>query len=170
MSFLKRLFGRRENPSQHWRRDAAIDLVLDIDTRQLSGVGLGDSIERLAFLGPGQMPPHMHGVRFPDHGVYFDYTNNEIDCIGVCLADTFDSLATTPFTGDLRWRGQLHDPSLLASEQAVFEVFGSPTRREDEDNDEIVLFYELPQAEWQIEIGPDHRTQFVFISDTSRRP
>lgn len=40
------------NPTKRWKKNSSRDLVVDLDEATLCGVGLGEPVENLAFLGP----------------------------------------------------------------------------------------------------------------------
>ncbi|HZL91501.1 MAG TPA: hypothetical protein VFB96_24240, partial [Pirellulaceae bacterium] len=52
MGFVQSLFGQ-PNPTRRWQFDPSVPLVLDLDQHTLSGVGIGEPLERLSFLGKG---------------------------------------------------------------------------------------------------------------------
>jgi hypothetical protein len=144
------------NPTRHWHADPARAITLDLDEHRLCGVGIGELMQTLAFLGPAASWsyewefPHL-GITLleADHGlaefaVYF----------GRPTAFTRTSRQFRPFSGSIAYRGTSLELSAEHDESSVRSLFGEPYWR-DADEEETILFYEFAsragEREWQIE-------------------
>jgi hypothetical protein len=152
MALFDSLF-KRSNPTRTWIANEAVPLVLDLDNHKLSGVGIGDSYEHLSFLGPGQSK-RGEFVCYPDKGIEIDNDDGgRISGISIFFGHA-EEPQRARFPGDARYRGTSFILDSRTNEKSIRERLGEPYHR-DEDEDEVILFYEWPNCEWQIELGSD---------------
>src|SRR5262245_48189424 len=64
---LLQAFQKWRNPTADWVEDAHVPLEIDLDTGRFCGSTIGDSFEKLAFLGRGN--PSGDYLEFVDKGV-----------------------------------------------------------------------------------------------------
>lgn len=150
MSLLDRL-RRRRNPTADWREDRSVRLIADLDRFELSGVGFGDPLARLSFLGPSESA----FLDFHRKGLQVDVTDARLDGFTLALgAGAFlggsSSHPVRPFVGTLRIKGRELRPEELRTETDLVALWGSPFCR-NEDDDEILLFFEFADGEIQVE-------------------
>src|SRR5436190_15645553 len=140
------------NPLWLWREDPSIPLVLDLDAHQLCGVGIGDSLERLSFLGRGKL--HSSHASFPDKGLAFGCGQElRIEEISVFFGHQAEPDGGA-FPGIFRSRNLPCPLSRETMERDLCLTFGEPYWR-DQDDDETILFYEWGDREWQVELAGD---------------
>ena len=144
--------------------DSRVELVADFDAFTLNGVGFGESVEGLPFLGPGPTDSHA----FPGQGLSVDVTENKLDGFLVALgAKAFISGCkpgdVQPFVGTIRMGGRAWYPRELTHERHFTEVFGEPYWR-DVDDEEVLLFFEFARGELQVEVSLDDRVQVLVAS------
>jgi hypothetical protein len=145
-----------------WKKDPSVPLIVDFDTHQLSGVGIGDAIQKLAFLGPARNDDAA--------GSWYVFRESGI-AVGADEGITYFCVHLLPdpdegieaFPGALRYHGELLSRRNLAFEVDVRRTFGEPYWRK-QDEDEILLFYEFGAVEWQIELTLEQKTKVVAIS------
>ena len=70
MSLLDSLLNR--NPTQDWRGQSGLTLVLDLDEESFCGIRLGEKAERLQKLGPAEdaAKARIGTYRYTSHGYY----------------------------------------------------------------------------------------------------
>ena len=140
------------NPLWLWREDPSIPLVLDLDAHQLCGVGIGDSLERLSFLGRGKL--HSSLAVFPDKGLAIGCSQElRIEEISVFVGHQAEP-AGGAFSGTFRHHKSPCPLSRETTERDLRQAFGEPYWR-NQDDDETILFYEWRSCEWQVELAAD---------------
>jgi len=152
---LEFLFGPK-NPTKDWQRASDLRLTFDLECGKLNGVGFGERLERLSFLGPVE---DRSGLRQGEHR-YFSL-GLSVDCrSGDDTVDEFEIIQKDeyvpkyrPFPGAIQYHGENFDLGQLTEEICV-RTLGPPFWK-DEDADEIILFYEFPSREWQVEFALD---------------
>lgn len=158
-------FRRGRGPTEDWRAQHRL-LVVDLDDLELNGVGFGDPVERLSFLGPSES----QWYDYHRTGLSLDVEEGRFHGVQVALRDgAFLGAASkeevVAFPGKVRMGGSDFRSSELTSEDDFVSALGEPYWRE-EDEDEVVLYYENPRegAEIQVEITDDG-PQVVLFSD-----
>ena len=160
LGFLRRWLGGG-NPTLEWTASAAAPLVVDLDASALCGVRLGDSIERLRFLGQGRwrgLSASLRGKKgvtmgtldYPERGLALDVMGGRLEGFVLTVSGGAER-GFAPFGGRIRFGGAEMGMERLDTEKRVLDMLGEPWWR-DEDEDEILLFYERGEVEWQIEI------------------
>jgi len=146
MRWLKALLGLG-NPTENWVEHPQRRLEFDLSRNALCGVGLGEPIERLSFLGPSaEWKP---SLVFPRKGIGVDFQHGRIESFLLNLSDEWVA-KYGKFTGSFRHEDE---PIVLAdeaSQQEALDLFGEPYWI-DRDADDTVFFYEHGRIEWQIE-------------------
>jgi hypothetical protein len=140
------------NPTHSWIAQPSIPIEMDLDSNRLSGVGIGDRFERLAFLGPGKWAKPR--LNYPKAGIHFLLDENQLISNITFFFGHKDEPTYGKYCGSFRYRGNSisFDPS--TPEHQIEHYFGEAYHR-DHDDDEVVRFYERRSAEWQIEFGKD---------------
>ena len=151
------------NPTRAWRADRSRQLVVDLDHFCLSGVGIGDSVEGLSFLGRGVHGSY--GLAFPARGLLIFAEGDRITEIVVYFGHA-DERRLGSFDGTFLHRGMPLVLSTADTEESVISHFGEPFWR-DQDENETILFYERDfeheTGEWQAEFGLDGHLKCLGI-------
>ncbi|HRU04573.1 MAG TPA: hypothetical protein P5137_02220, partial [Candidatus Brocadiia bacterium] len=87
---------------------------------------------------------------YPERGLSLDVSDGKLEGI-VLFAAANARKGISPFGGRIRFGGMETDFARLATEKRILDMLGEPWWR-DEDEDEVLLFYELGDVEWQVEI------------------
>jgi hypothetical protein len=136
-----------------------VPLVIDLDRHQLSGVGIGDPVERLSFLGPAVVGV---GFEFREKGVIVSPTSVDQLWEFSAILTPVGREHVLPFAGSFQFRGNRLALTPSTREADLLRLFGPPYWR-DQDDDEVILFYEHGPVEWQLELSPDGALQAVTI-------
>jgi hypothetical protein len=151
MGLLDFLFNR-SYPTSDWQAFDGRELHFDFDKNALCNVAIGDRMERLRFLGPVEDPPEARQdhLVYRSKGFYVDLEDGRIASYLLTWNDPSCHTTHPTFTGKCLLHGQEIALSWETSEQQVIDSLGEPYWR-DEDEDEVILFYEHDQIEWQVE-------------------
>jgi hypothetical protein len=149
VEFLWSLLGR-SNPTRRWKEDRSVPLVVDLDRHRLADVGIGERFERLAFLGPADCDGDL--LSFRSRGVEVVTEGGVVVEFTVFLRPPSEDEQMGRFAGSFRYRGAPLALSQGTREREVVAVFGAPYWR-DQDEDEVLLFYEFGEWEWGIELS-----------------
>ena len=158
MGFVESL-SAQPNPTRRWQFDPSVPLVLDLDQHTLGGVAVGQPLERLSFLGKGF--PRGPSLAFPALGLAV----SEADGLLADLIFYFGHPAEPDggtFVGIVRHHRLPLNLSAAVSEAWLRDRLGEPYWRDD-DGQEVILFYEHGQNEWQIEFADDGRLKCWVI-------
>ena len=148
-------FKRKENISRAWSVAPGLVLTFDFDRHALCGVEIGRPLADLAFLGPVEdMSKARQGKYcYYSRGLEVGVCDGRIDSYSLFWRDYLNE-GYQPYVGAcifLRQQIVLHD---ACTEQQVLQCFGPPYWRDEEDR-EIILFYEWKEIEWQVELDVD---------------
>lgn len=151
MSFFD-LF-RGSSPTSGWREDRSIPLLADLDRLALNGTGFDDEVTGLEFLGPSDS----RGFDYPSKGVQLEVGDGLLEGLVLALRDgaylgRSDESRVRAFAGRIRMNGRDLAPQDLRAESDFSAAWGEPYWR-DEDEDEILLFFELDRGEVQVELS-----------------
>jgi len=148
-------FRAKTNPAGVWQAEPAAgsDIEFDFDTHSLCGIKLGDSVALLWKLGPpeDQAQSRQGAFAYYSKGFQAESKNGVI----VCFTLFWNKAQHRPFAeyaGVCRHRGRVLPLRAGSSEPVIRQMFGEPYWR-DEDRDELLLFYEFKNLEWQFEIS-----------------
>jgi hypothetical protein len=155
MGLLSFLFGPG-NPTRRWVRDPALRLEFDLSASALNGVRVGGSLEALAALGPVESA---YELRFERYCYYSQGLALRAEAAGrlwgfELFLDDRACPAYVAYAGSFRHAGQ-PIPLAAMAEGHVLAVFGPPYWRDASDEEEVILFYEWPDVEWQMEFAAD---------------
>jgi hypothetical protein len=157
---------RSKNPTRDWQRSADLRLTFDLDAATLNGIGFGEPLAKVSFLGPAEDRSNLH---FGEFG-YFSLglvvgchnDQNVLDTFELVNKDS-GSPHYQAFAGDCRFGGA--SLRLASLTQALLRNrLGEPYCK-DEDEDETILFYELPGLEWQVELAPAGTINRIVITN-----
>lgn len=157
-------FKRKENISRAWSVAPGLLLSFDFDRHALCGVEIGRPLADLALLGPVEDMSKARQGRYCYYsfGLEIDVHDGRIDCYSLFWRDYLGE-GFRPYTGTctyLRRQIALHDG---CGEQHVLQCFGQPYWR-DEDNEEVILFYEWKEIEWQVELDVDLGLKAILVT------
>lgn len=141
--------------SRAWREDVRVPLLADLDRFELCGVGFGDDITRLSFLGPGGDEP----LCYPAKGLLVDFEDGSFEGFVLALRRDVQLGSSSPervhpFAGRIRMAGRDRAPRELTGSPDFLEAWGAPYWR-DQDDQEILLFFEFARHEIQVELSLD---------------
>lgn len=157
------LFGPK-NPTKGWRRTEDLQLDFDLEHATLNGVRLRDNRDGLSFLGPVEDRAALacRDLGYSSLGLLIGCSDkdNTVDCFLLVQRDPCCP-EYQPFPGRCHYRGKSVSLEQF-SEQVFLRDFGEPYWR-DEDDEEIILFYEFPEFEWQVELTLDGRFKVLLI-------
>ncbi len=148
LAMLDFLF-RRGNPTNNWRRSSGLSLTAELAIPALNGVALGSPFDQLSSLGRNDDTQY-GTLCYYDLGIGVDCAQDgAIHGYTVVLADENDKFQ--PFCGTLRWNdGQIGKVELR--QDRLQSMFGEWYWL-DEDEDELIAFFEYPSHEMQVEIS-----------------
>ncbi|HYH67026.1 MAG TPA: hypothetical protein VD866_20185 [Urbifossiella sp.] len=144
--------------------EAASELVLDLDTFRLAGVGCGDPVSRLRFLGPGCACAA--GVwEYPAHGLTLAVGRRRVLAFRVHVRPRSADAAAgvQPFAGVIRFRGSAFDPRPIACEDDVIDQFGIPVVVRGLA-DGCTLEYAAGRVVWEAVLSADGRLASVGVT------
>lgn len=148
------------NPTRTWLLDPSKPLVLDLDSHQLSGVGIGDPVQLLSFLGPATS--WSGTLAFPHHGIAVSDSDDSVWELLFYFGHPAEAKGGT-YRGVIQHKGIPIEMNANDSEQTITARFGEAYWR-DSDEDETILFYEFPAREWQFEFGRDAQLKCLVIA------
>ena len=145
MGFLDVLLNRK-NLTFDWVADPHLQLVVDLDDSSFCGVPVGGPLKDLAALGPADdRRAHSGTLTWNRHGFYLIRDGDDPDRMQGFVLYTAD-----PPSWHWRFRGREVDIGFASTRDDIRRVFGDPFHEfHDSTTDEVVWFYETPQAEWQ---------------------
>jgi hypothetical protein len=161
---IRNPFRRVRDPTREWSHDPTVPLLAELDRIELCGVGMGDEVDRLSFLGPS----HSGDFDYPSAGLRLDVDGGVLEGFLVALRrgaylGPVDHTEVRPFAGRLRIGGRDHAPLELRGEQDFIAAWGAPYWR-DQDEDEVLLFFERPDSEVQVELSLDGVPSVALVS------
>jgi hypothetical protein len=138
-----------------------LTLEFDLDEHALCGVGIGDPLEQLAFLGPGR--PCQSGIAFSQHGIEVSSDFGLLTELIVYFGHPAEPQGGK-FVGTIRHRRRPLALPPAITEQWARGCLGEPYWR-DQDECEVILFYEHGLREWQLEFASDGLLKCWLISE-----
>jgi len=156
---------QRRAPTAGWREDPGLQLVADLEVFELNGVGFGDDVEGLRFLGPSET----RWYDYPSKGLQLDVdSKGRLEGLVLALRGGVYLGPTKPervrqFAGRIRLNGRDWAPLELRGESDFIATWGEPYWR-DEDEDEKLLFFEFDQCEVQVELTLEGVPQVLIVT------
>ncbi len=148
-------FRAKTNPTGVWQAETAAGTEIDFDfsAQAFCGIKLGDAEALLWKLGPPEDRAQSLNGDFAHYsrGFRVEAENGIIVCFTLCW-NPAQHHPFAEFAGVCRHRGQVLPLKAGSAEPEIKQFFGEPYWR-DEDEDEVLLFYEFKNVEWQIEIS-----------------
>lgn len=130
-------------PTSRWERTLAHDLEVDVVKGSLSGVELGDDVERLSFLGPadsaGEACAGVFGYNALGLALLSD--GGKLGSITLLLTGSPGGKHDA-FAGIFRVRGHRHVLPPETTEAEIVTLFGEPTERAEQKDDETGEIWE----------------------------
>ncbi|MBN1151450.1 hypothetical protein JXA84_09550 [candidate division WOR-3 bacterium] len=144
------IFGRKKFPGCDWGPKPSIPIKFDFKYLKLSQVGIFDDFSLLKKFGTPEDRSNALSMKFSyySQGFEFDAENDKIVDIFINVSDFYPPFQ--PFKGDFLLSGKPLIISKSTTEDSFKEIFPDVFWR-DEDDDEIILFYEMEKVEWQVE-------------------
>jgi len=147
-----------------WKREPGLVLTFDFGRNALCGVRIGDPVDWLSKLGPAE------DARAARRDGRYCYYSKGLE-VGAREGRVTSYLLVwggsedpryRPFAGACGYRGKSLPLSGDTREPEIVGYFGHPYWR-DEDEEEILLFYEFEDLEWQVELTPQGSLKAVSI-------
>jgi hypothetical protein len=164
MGLWNKLFGRPD-PSDSWQAVPDFTLVLDMTRHALCDVRLGDPVGWFAKLGPPEDKNALREgcYRYLSKGIEIGADAGTVtDFTIVCAPDPFRP-GFEPFQGAVIYAARQVSLGPSTSEANFNQTFGEPYWR-DEDDTEIILFYEFRyDIEWQVEFTLQRSLKSLLI-------
>jgi hypothetical protein len=152
---LFKIFTPKADPILAWKTESGLvaDFEFDFDLHALCGIKINDPVSLLWKLGPSEEKgAEANGdINYFSKGVQVSAENGTINSFVLFWNDDRRKQFLA-FNGVCRFHGQKIELAAGISESGISKIFGEPYWR-DEDNNEIILFYEFGAIEWQIEIS-----------------
>ena len=138
-----------------WKPDSGLvtNFDFDFDRHALCGIKPGDPVSLLWKLGPPENrdAEASGNCNYYSRGVQASVEQGKIVSFVLFWNDK-DQKQFLSFNGPCTYHGQVIALRAGLSEAEVASIFGEPYWR-NEDREEIILFYEFGDVEWQIEIA-----------------
>jgi hypothetical protein len=161
LKFLSALFAL--NPTRQWQENPSIPLILDLDQHQFCQLKIGDTFEKLSFLGSARRNSLFKDwFEFSSKGITVSVVEAHIEWFAFFIQPD-PEISMAHFEGAFQYQKQILPFSQIASEKEIRRQFGEPYWK-DQDSDEILLFYEFPHCEWQIELSLEGQLKAISIS------
>lgn len=159
LDWLWSLIGVGGNPTQSWEERQEVHLLLDLDQHQLSGVGVGEPLQGLHFLGRGTDLGQI--LEWPWKGIRVHVVDGDLFEITISFGHPEDEEdEIRKFPGRIIYHGETRRLSCRTHRDEIRRLFGEPYWIDEivdsEYGDETTYFYEFGPVEWQIEFGGDH--------------
>lgn len=167
LDWLWNLIGVGGNPTHSWEERQEVVLLLDLDKHQLSGVGVGEPLQGLYFLGRGtDMGNH---IEWPAKGLRVHVIDGSLFEVTISFGHADDEEdEIRKFPGRIVYRGETQRFTCRTHRDELIRLLGEPywidEIIDDEYGDEAILFYEFGPVEWQIELGSDHCLRNITLS------
>ncbi len=188
--FLKRfVIDMNPNPTEAWMRRPNLDFILDLDQSTLNGIGFGEPLSALSFLGPADEFMPMVAICVAENGRKLGKAEKSynasyradgigistdkqfiLDSFSISLQPEGDTPAVKAYTGKFVFNGQTMDTAAIDTVDSLLRVFGSPARDEEDPTGRHPyrrhLIYNRPGVMWMIFVDQTTRTQSLFVSET----
>lgn len=165
LEWLKRQIFGAPDPTRDWKREAGLRLRFDLDSASLGDAELGSPFERLQRLGRSDRKAATFGEdgAWPDLGIAatHDDATRIVEFQIYFLEGVW--LSFQPFAGEIVYRGEKID--LREFTLPAFQGrFGEPYWSDEDEDGEILLFYEFPGREWQVEFSPGGLLSSIIVT------
>ena len=164
-NYMVSVMTRAPDPTKDWRRLPDLDLTFDLDRAELNGVRLGERLDRLSFLGPAEDRALAREGELCYHslGLCVELEDDMITNYRIIWRDPYEE-KYEPFPGSVEYHSNRIALEDLTEATAIGE-FGEPSSRDDEDEEEVVLFYEFSELKWDIEFDTESRFNCLMVMD-----
>lgn len=162
MGLFDDMFGAPD-PTRHWQGTGGLVPDVDFSTHALCGVKIGDPAAWLTKLGrcEDQAAAKEGEFRWYTKGFAVDVDDFAVSAFIVHFDDDRGE-SYHPFSGRCVLDGREVTLSPKTTENDFVKIFGAPYWR-DLDSDEVILFYEFGQTEWQVEFTKDRTLRLVLV-------
>ena len=164
MGLFDSLF-KRSYPTSDWPAGDGRELCFDFDKNALCGVAISERMERLRFLGPAEdakAADKHDSLYYWSKGLFVSLDNGRIDSFVLYWVDCHEK-RFAPFAGKCVSHGQEASFNRETKEQQFVRLWGEPYWRDAEDEDEILLFFERGNVEWQVELDASGNLQVINV-------
>ncbi len=174
-----------DNPSKEWQRDDSRELVMDLNTNRLSGVGLGYPLSSLHFLGRSDYFYQMKLTADDENGEILSVDEDEELCLsyksmGISIScdlqfavksfsfgNELGDPVSSCFLGIFLFEGSELSPRDLGNSKQIIDILGAPDVVDDGQSlDEAMpfrktMYYTQSHGSWLISLDKkDHATGF----------
>ncbi len=165
-------FFKAKNITKDWERDKNLTLNFDFTLNSLNNIKIGNNFQLLSNLGPcdNKKKLKVNDFLYLSLGLLVGTDNNQkIDTFILYWNDIFEK-EFTAYAGKCFFQ----DKQILLSEKTTKEefikIFGEPYWQDidftgDTLYDEIILFYEFSNLEWQVEFLRDETLKLIIITN-----
>ena len=169
MAMLERLrqFFSLQDPTGEWRRAPTLKLEADLARPALYGVDLGRPLGDLSDLGPveDRAANCREEFCYPSLGLVIESLDDEkLTGFQLVVDDSVFRPSFAPFAGECLC-GQQRLTLVGMTEARWKEAMGECYWR-DEDEDEIILFYEYPYHEVQVEFTRNGALKCILVTSS----
>lgn len=148
---LRKLYSLQD-PTGEWQRGAVLRLEAELGQPTFNGVELGRPLSELSDLGPVEIrdPDCREEFGYPSLGLIIESLDDgTFTGFQLVHVDHASRPAFSPFGGECRLGEQRISLAGMTETRWTAELGECYWR--DEDEDEVILFYEFPYHEWQVE-------------------
>lgn len=169
MSFLKRIIDYfKPDPTRNWREVPQRTLTFTIPNRTVNGTAFGHSFESLETFGkPGNESPVYDRVfNYLEHGFIVELQEDEkIDFFGFVFRNDTGENFTEARASVVKGDGATLVLSKSSSMADITAFMGEP-KSIDEDEEEVILFYQIDdlRIEWELTLTKFLKRVNVFPS------
>lgn len=162
MSFLSDLF-KEKNETSKWVENESVEISIDLSNNKFSTVSLNEEFEKISFLGPGKRAEFSKkSFNFLEKGIGIDINNdNKIEAFAIYFRNSYIE-KMKPYKGKVIYNEKIIDLTGLKGKDELIMYFGEPYRQE-EDEEETIMYYEFEDHEWQIELTPEGEVNAMII-------
>lgn len=150
------MFFRRGNVSNNWTRKPGLTLAMDLSTPSINSIPIESTVDQFSFLGRSTSKS-TSPLDFADLGISLDNEDDgTVSGFHIWFNDRDNKFS--PYNGTIQLTGTAIEPS------SIVNRLGEPYWR-DEDEYEILYFYEFATHEIQVEHSLEGTIQSVIVTN-----
>jgi len=150
------MFFRRGNASNNWTRNPGLALAVDLSTQSINSIPIESAVDQFSFLGRSSSKSKSP-LNFTDLGIGLDNEDDgTVSGFRIWFNDR-DNIFSA-YKGTIQLNGTAIEPS------SIVNRLGEPYWR-DEDEYEIIYFYEFATHEIQVEHSLQGAIQSVIVTN-----
>lgn len=171
MSFFSNFF-KSSNITTNWEKSLTLDLTFNFSNNSINNIKIGDDFELLSSLGTceNKVIPKILDYNYYSMGIMIGTKkDNKIDTFLLYFNDVIEK-KFSPFTGKFIYQNKKILLSDKTTKKEFIAIFGEPYWENidisgDKTYDEIILFYEFKNLEWQVEFTSDEKLKLFIAID-----